>query len=295
MNASIAIFGSYARADTDMWSDRDLLIVAESAETLQSACAQFRNSRWSVSSYTTRKLRWLADSGSLFIEHLRREAVVIQDPGCQIAEILSAYRPKTTYRCEFANGQDLLSLLESVPKTFAGMRWAFDVLAVAYRTMAVPFLAERDQIAFSTDAIGKGLAYTSRASNQDLQLLQVLRRCKASYRYRRSQFALSWRDMQQVCDILSKVFRVEAPLRIVARNAALAASIHEIESPSFGYYRLRALERGLIAIHRRNAAADSVVDTLMAKVKRPQAYCGSDSPRSMLLIAEGIRCLAAAA
>jgi hypothetical protein len=85
------LFGSVARGDQTSDSDIDMLQVS-SRPTMPLAIG-----RIALTYYTADHLRYLAQSGSLFVLHLTLDGIILQDRGDLLAEILSAYTPPTSY------------------------------------------------------------------------------------------------------------------------------------------------------------------------------------------------------
>lgn len=70
MKYSILIYGSSIRGNSDKYSDKDLLIVAEEYNVLNSLKDYYSQLGWSVSTYTYDKLNYLSINGYLFVKHL---------------------------------------------------------------------------------------------------------------------------------------------------------------------------------------------------------------------------------
>src|SRR5664279_4351930 len=87
-NYSIALFGSSLRDDFDKYSDKDLLLVADSYSTIKKLKNKYETKGFSVSFYTYSKLEFLSKKESLFIEHLKREAFLFVDNSNRLADLL---------------------------------------------------------------------------------------------------------------------------------------------------------------------------------------------------------------
>lgn len=69
---AVWLYGSYARGETDQYSDVDLLVAADTHAGVEEL-SELMSSRCSVSGYTWQELTAMHDYGSLFLHHLRRE------------------------------------------------------------------------------------------------------------------------------------------------------------------------------------------------------------------------------
>lgn len=86
---SVWLYGSRARGDSDKMSDKDLLLVCDETKSPQDLSRQvpvddlaLRDS--SVSQYSWSEIRNMASYGSLFLEHIKLEGVVVyESPECQ--------------------------------------------------------------------------------------------------------------------------------------------------------------------------------------------------------------------
>ena len=80
----ILLFGSVARGDQGAWSDIDLIVVTEGAHVKPSQLIakiprRLKTARLSVLSYQISEFKRLLETGSSFVEHLRRESRILFD------------------------------------------------------------------------------------------------------------------------------------------------------------------------------------------------------------------------
>ena len=99
-NYSVAIFGSTLRNDYDKYSDKDLLIVADSYKELDALKNKYSKDNWSISFYTYSKLEYLSKSGNLFIKHLQKESEILIDVDNKLDSILKGFKEKSNYKCD---------------------------------------------------------------------------------------------------------------------------------------------------------------------------------------------------
>ena len=78
-NYSVAIYGSSTRENFDKYSDKDILIVAETYREIKSLRLEYENQGFSASTYTYSKLQFMSENGSLFIDHLVKESQILID------------------------------------------------------------------------------------------------------------------------------------------------------------------------------------------------------------------------
>lgn len=80
------LFGSVVRGDAEATSDLDVLQLSPSDRL------PYHMGRVAVSVYTPKQLRAVAESGGLFVLHLRREGHLVWDPESILSDILESYR-----------------------------------------------------------------------------------------------------------------------------------------------------------------------------------------------------------
>ncbi len=95
--AAICIYGSVARKDQDDLSDKDVLILFDGSNGYNKMKRKWADGGWSVASYTPKRLKKMANAGSLFVQHLKQEGLILEDTTGILNDILSAYEPKPDY------------------------------------------------------------------------------------------------------------------------------------------------------------------------------------------------------
>lgn len=109
---SIALFGSTARGDTDELSDRDILVVYEQDRPEVSELEDKFGFNAEFSFYTRTQLETLAKTGSLFIAHLKLEAILLVDDDEWLRRCVDSFVPKKSYLDDAKNSTNVLDILE---------------------------------------------------------------------------------------------------------------------------------------------------------------------------------------
>lgn len=138
-----AIFGSAARGSNDHISDKDILIVDEDSNRLNSRRYILELQGWSVASYTFKKLQFLARSGCLFINHLKQESRILCDKDGRLSYLLYNFQPRFNYKKEIYSNYRLSTLAQIIPDSHQGFLFAADVLYVTVRNYGILALAEQ--------------------------------------------------------------------------------------------------------------------------------------------------------
>lgn len=97
---SVCIFGSAARGTSDSISDRDVLIVTRSSWRRRQLTRIWVGRGWSVAAYSPNRIQTMALRGSLFVQHLKREGIIILDNRGWLANLLSSAMPKRSYEAD---------------------------------------------------------------------------------------------------------------------------------------------------------------------------------------------------
>ena len=113
------LFGSYARDESNVSSDVDVLVVCDGADVPRATVAWLRRKfggRLDVAHYSYRGLEGLAAKASLFTWHLRYEGVPLWRRRDRLAGILAKMRP---YAAHGADLDVLLAVLDDAAKSLA--------------------------------------------------------------------------------------------------------------------------------------------------------------------------------
>lgn len=277
---SVALFGSVARGDNDGYSDRDLLIVSDEGATLRSLKSKYDSAGWSCTAYSWARLHRDADSGSLFVQHLKQESKIVSDPTDQLAQLLAKYSPRGSYKREWSSTASLVgNLLEYMPHCEAGPMWALDVLAVGFRSLAVATLADYGIYAFSNSKLLDGLVQSGKIKKEDWHQLDTLRRFKSLHRKGIRAKGLRWPDVYSHVKLVDKAFSLGITSSVVRPIDTLDMAITDRENVQSGgdwYAKCRRIESALLTLKPRRTSLESEFQErrgqLLKIVKSPNTY-----------------------
>jgi hypothetical protein len=218
---SVALYGSAARGDTDIHSDCDILLVDDSVAQLQAAARTLRSRGYSCATYTWSRLAHMLIRGSLFVQHLKTEAVILRDHQERLSAFLHSYSPLGDYSADIDATRDVIASADAISDCPWSIGWASDVLAVAVRNIGILHLANEGKYYFSFDGVLGGLRELGRLTNSDIATIRTLRTFKAHYRSRHIDRLPSLKDYLPVHRLVTRRFRVDLDLRVL-RNTGLA-------------------------------------------------------------------------
>jgi Nucleotidyltransferase domain len=182
---SVCIFGSTARGEIDALSDKDVLIVAESAVRRTALRSEWTQMGWSVASYSPSRLKSVAEQGGLFIQHLKQEGLIIADPQGWLSRLLNDYSPRKNYYRDFVQSRELLRPLDRRLDGYWQRLLGTDLLYIFARNAGIYELASHGMYEFSYERIIGNLAKLKRLSEREISALLNLRRLKSAYRERK--------------------------------------------------------------------------------------------------------------
>ena len=247
--AAFAIFGSAARGDHDIFSDRDLLIVSDDETSLRKLKAGYNSSGWSCTAYSWSRLQHAADQGSLFLQHLKQEAKILQDPSDRLANLLAHYSTKPSYKREADGAASLLgNLMQHLPRCDTGPMWTLDVLSVGFRSLAVAKLADDGIYSFSNSHIIDGLARIGMIRQADGHQLRPLRQFKSLYRRGLMDCGIGWCNTYDLLRLIDRTFGLGLSARPVETRDILELALADRNTSrwtSDWYVRCRRVESAL--------------------------------------------------
>lgn len=231
---SVCIFGSAARGSTDTLSDKDVLIVADDPKRRRQLEGKWAGEGWSVASYSPSRIRGMVRMGSLFIQHLKTEGIVVLDNCDWLANLLHSSEPKPNYKSDFQSALQLLKPLERLTSGYWQNLMAADLGFVFIRNAGIYTLADRGHYEFSYERIVKELAGDIELSRLEMDLLLRLRALKVAYRTRNRSPGNSF-DLNTLLEVCSKVAGVhisqsisaDAPIRLMPLRYA---TIRDVEA-----------------------------------------------------------------
>ena len=279
-NTTFALFGSAARGDNDVFSDRDLLIVSEDGPCLRKMKSAYDAVGWSSTAYSWSRLQGAADQGSLFVQHLKQEAKVLRDPSEQLSQLLAEYSPKPSYQRESNGAASLLgNLMQDLPRCDAGPMWTLDVLSAGFRSLAVANLADHGIYVFANSEIIDGLTKIGMLRQEDGHQLRFLRRFKSLYRKGIIDRRVTWCHIYDWIRLVDRTFALGLSARCVRTMDILdlaLADVRTARSESDWYSRCRRIESVLLMLRPRESSGYTEFlkhrQELFRIVKAPNSY-----------------------
>lgn len=265
---SICIFGSVARKDQDGLSDKDVLILFDGSDKCKQLKRQWTDGGWAVASYTPSRLKRMANAGSLFVQHLKQEGLILEDTTGVLNDILSSYEPKPDYSAQITESISALQLLERLPLSHDLDYWSADVLHVLLRNLGILRLANEGIYEFSFHNIAEQLTGLQLIAPQDLEAFDGLRVAKSAYRSGRLPITPANKIIEDGLIVLEKLFDVS-----LERSHTLDFIIPDHIQP---YFNLRAMEKILVAhnglLKADLSALSSRDEKIWRRVMDPRAY-----------------------
>jgi hypothetical protein len=181
---SIAIFGSFISPNFDKYSDKDLLIVSDSYLTLNNLKEKYESKGYSVSTYTYKKLQYLSEKGSLFIQHLKKESLILRDKKGLLNAILKNHIETIPSNEQVKESVEYFDFLKIIPNTAIGYAWFCDCFYVGIRNHLILKSASNKSYKFSFLNLLTDLKKSNEINNDDFETLRQLRVLKKNYRER---------------------------------------------------------------------------------------------------------------
>jgi Nucleotidyltransferase domain len=278
-NYSIAIFGSSLRDDFDKYSDKDLLIVADSYKTLENLKTIYSKDNWSISYYTYSKLKYLSKHGSLFIKHLKNESEILNDSNNNLKAILDEFQPKHSYQFDIKDSKNYFNILEYLPNSELGLAWFCDCFFVGFRNYLVFKNAENEIFEFSFKKLLQILKNNNEITENDITTLKELRVVKRNYRE-------NILDELPSKEFVLKVIKIAKKIGLLP-NSNIISTIdfqedieHKILNKHFNSYQRLRLVEGYYCSQKR------IIPELKKIVSNPQFYASKlkDDKYTMELI-----------
>jgi hypothetical protein len=261
----VAVFGSQARGDADLLSDRDVLVVSSGRDGIPDRQSTVKTNGWNSTVYSWDQLERAIARHSLFVLHLKREAVILRDPGCRLRHCLSQATPRASYSWERAEARELIGTLERVPTASWAPGWALDVLATGFRSLAIAELADRGIFAFSMAAVLENLCYCGLVRCDDTPLLSTLRIWKQSFRNTR-HLRPRRQDLLQLVDVVDRRFRLGLHARFVPGAEFVEHTVGAVRTDPHWYRAARESEAALLLTQSPEHAS------VLRHLQQPQQY-----------------------
>ena len=210
----------------------------------------------------------MANAGSLFIQHLKQDGLILEDTTGILNDILSVYEPKPDYSAEIIESLSALQLLERLPSSHELDYWSADVLHVLLRNLGILRLANEGLYEFSFHSIAQQLSNLQLIALEDLEVFEVLRAAKSAYRSGRLPISPAKNIVEDGLVVLEKLFGIS-----LERSHTLDFIIPDHAQP---YFNRRAMEKILVAYNglprsHRSALSQSE-KKIWSRVMDPRAY-----------------------
>jgi len=267
---SICVYGSFARGTCDDLSDRDVLIIGDSAEACETTARLWREGGWNVALFSTDRFESMARFGSLFVQHLKCEGLVVADNGF-LRSTLDAFLPAASYREQLHHALEPIEWLDGKDDSYWRRLCLADILFVAIRNAAVTWQAMSGRPMFDFRSLINNLADECQLLPNEHQALLNLRMLKCAYRNREcsAEVASSWSDISVAARRLRDYMNSAQLLHVVDNN-----SVSDFRPNA--YYALRQFELDLLRVHDPRvldaAGPSDIYFDVWQLIRNPTAY-----------------------
>ena len=237
---SVCIFGSTARSSADGMSDRDVLVVSGDSHRRQHLMDHWRKAGWSVASYSPGRLLKMIGAGSLFVQHLKLEGILLRDRNGWLDHSLRSANRKQSYEADARASVSLALPIERFASAALVQHNPIvsDLAYVALRNFGICYLADKGEMIFDYHTIVESVGEDFGLSVDEMKLIHSLRAGKAAYRG-----AGRWSEVpgtvEELRSVLSKFFG-HRPLEKVHCSAPVRYS-------GSGYAMLRDFEAAVLS------------------------------------------------
>lgn len=237
---SVCVFGSSARGSADKMSDRDVLIVSNDKDRRDNVVAQWHQKGWSTAVYSPTRLASMIAAGSLFIQHLRLEGIILEDNNGWLRGALNKAKPKSSYEKDALDSISLALPIERFEEnsSIRNNLITADLAYVSTRNYGICYLADQGQLSFEYSQVVCRLGEHFKLDETEVSLLQSLRAGKAAYRGAVECPRLQG-SVGELRSVLSKLF-VDRPMEQID---------HDLPARRLagGYTMLRDFEASIVA------------------------------------------------
>ena len=266
---STCAFGSMARESADALSDRDILIVSDNVERRRELIDIWEGKGWSVSAYSPSRLTRLIEAGSLFVQHLKHEGIVLKDENGWLSDNLDRAKPKKSYLDDANESVSLALPIERFESNLLVRDCLIvaDLAYVALRNFGVCYLADKGLLSFDFQDIVTYLASDFELDEVETNVLRSMRTGKFCYRNQRTHPGLDL-SVGRMRSILSKIFN-HRPL-VQVDNAI------PVRTLAGGYTMMRDFEAMVVAKVGRSFSPEELSGNNLAEiwkwVRNPRNY-----------------------
>lgn len=264
---AIAEFGSLSRNESDLYSDRDLLIICPH-ERRKDYITRYESEGYSVSLLTEKQLLFMKRKGSLFLQHLKFESKIIYDSKLKLSSFLNTCDLIKPTPIEINTCQSSIEFLSEWPNIIALNAWKADFLFCLSRDYLIKRLALKGVIAFGLKDIEIESKNLFNLAESDFRNLSVLRKVKAAYRSNHTfpdNFEVSTDEwLSTLKHTFSFRNKVDNDTLLSIKNIAS----HDFHTP---YEKLRSLE-ALYLIFRTMGYTHPKHKMIMNVIQKPNLY-----------------------
>ncbi|MDF7631224.1 hypothetical protein PUG46_18365 [Erwiniaceae bacterium L1_55_4] len=245
---AIVKFGSKVRGNSDEYSDEDLLIVCPD-ERRGEYVNIYLNSGFNLSFFSLNQLIWMRTKGSLFLQHIKRDGVIVYDSQNKFFNFINSCDFLFPSENELRRCESTISFLSELPDYDGLHSWKADFLYSVSRDYLIKMLASKGQLAFGIDEICDLSIKLLGVSKIDIENFKKLREIKSNYRNSKLNVPCFYEQAVLVESWLSTMmdnFNIKLmPKQITVRHAL---NLREFEST---YEALRCLEALFILVELR--------------------------------------------
>ncbi|MDY0274023.1 MAG: hypothetical protein RBR42_01125 [Desulfomicrobium sp.] len=242
-NYSSAIYGSVARNDCDIYSDKDLLYAYDQGFYPDSSIISKQKAGWNCSAYTYENLDYLSKIGALFIQHLKQDSVIVWDHNERLSNIVSKYTPKKEYCDEIKEASEFFGILNFIEDSQKGYGWALDVLAIGFRNFNILNFANKRIYEFSFKKILEASKHLYCLSNKETDSLCLLRQYKYMYRNHENFSKYHKESLKEIVSIFNCKLNIKFESNFVPSERFFAVQNNAIKVQKYnGYQRFRLAE-----------------------------------------------------
>lgn len=243
MEYSIIIFGSYTRDDFDNLSDKDILFVYDKLYPVDKIIYAQRNG-WNCAEYTVDEFKHIAEIGSLFVQHIKQDGIIIKDNNKMIKNILFEYHPKNNYDQEIFDTVKSFNIVKNIENSVIGILWAIDVISVLFRNYCILFLANNKIYEFSFKKINYVIKDIFCLNDEEYNCICKLREFKYIYRHKcRTDFFYIKEYITEIINILCKKININIDANFLSKDNFIDRQYKSLlDERDSGYRRLRIFE-----------------------------------------------------
>ena len=269
---SVCVFGSSARGSADKLSDRDVLIVSNDKDRRDNVVAQWQQKGWSTAVYSPTRLASMIAAGSLFIQHLRLEGIILEDNNRWLRGALNKAKPKSSYEKDALDSISLALPIERFEgnASIKNNLITADLAYVSTRNFGICYLADQGHLSFEYSQVVCRLGEHFKLDDTEVSLLQSLRAGKAAYRGAVECPRLQG-SVGELRSVLSKLF-VNRPMEQIDHNLPARRL-------AGGYTMLRDFEASIVAELGRSPTEAELsakgLNQIWKWVRDPRAYSWS--------------------